>query len=216
MSLPLPSAVVWDMDGTLIDQTASILRCYVEVIKRMGQPAPDNKEIHRSMGGPMAETMARFVKPQQLEEACATFRTRFPQIMFEGLIILPGAADLIAFFAQNNIPQAILTNKHGATARAVSTHCGFANQIHLCIGNTDTQWSKPDVNLTRHVFAQMNAEPEGAALVGDSPTDGETARNAGINFYGVSTGAHSQAELAEAGAAYTCADLRDLLEQFSR
>ena len=42
MSLPLtPGAVIWDMDGTLIDQTVGIIRCYSEVVAALGHPKPD-------------------------------------------------------------------------------------------------------------------------------------------------------------------------------
>ena len=65
----------------------------------------------------MASTMERFIPPEQMELACQSFRARFPEIMFEGLVILPGALELIKTFADNGIPQSILTNKHGNTAR---------------------------------------------------------------------------------------------------
>ena len=200
MNTPLPKVVLWDMDGTLIDQTAPIIRCYAEVITGMGYPAPDTDEIRRSMGGPMASTMGLFVEESRMDEACAAFRQRFPGMMYGGLIILPGALELIDFFATQNIPQAIFTNKHGETARAVSEHCGFSKYISTCIGNTDTEWSKPDAALTNYVLEQLGATAEGAILIGDSPTDGETAKNAGLEFYGVSTGAHSIEELEAAGA----------------
>jgi len=204
-----PSAVLWDMDGTLIDQTAPILRCFGEVITSMGYPQPSNSAIRRSLGGTMAQTMGHFVAPERMDDACAAFRQRFPQIMFDGLIVLPGALKLIQFFAANNIPQAIFTNKHGDTARKVSQYCGFSRYIPVCIGNTDTEWAKPDPELTHYVLQQINATPTGAVLIGDSPTDAETAANAGLTFYGVATGAHSIDELTTAGAELACPDLED-------
>ena len=141
--LPKPTAVIWDMDGTLIDQTAPIIRCYAEVIEELGYPKPESEKIHRSMGGPMASTMALFVKPEETAQASVRFRKRFPEIMYDGLIVLPGANESIACFDGHHIPQVILTNKHGDTARAVSQHCGFSKSIESCIGNTDTEWQKP-------------------------------------------------------------------------
>ena len=70
------SAVLWDMDGTLIDQTAGILRCFSEVITAMGHPTPDPLEIRRSMGGTMRSTMARFIAEPTLDAACSAFRAR--------------------------------------------------------------------------------------------------------------------------------------------
>lgn len=198
------------MDGTLIDQSAPIIRCYSDVITAMGYPEPAADEIHRSMGGPMASTMQLFVDQERMEEACLAFRKRFPEIMLDGLIVLPGANELIAHFARQNIPQAIFTNKHGETARAVSEQCGFSKHIEICIGNTDTVWAKPQPELTRHVLEQINATTEGAILIGDSPTDAETASNAGIDFYGVSTGAHSVQELQAAGATWVGRSLTEL------
>ena len=211
MSLPLtPGAVIWDMDGTLIDQTAGIIRCYSEVVAALGHPEPDPGEIHRSMGGPMAQTMALFVPPEDLNAACLDFRQRFPDMMFEGIIVLPGALELVRKFHKAKIPQAILTNKHGPTAREVCRHCGFANYIQVCIGNTDTEWSKPDPLLTRHVLEAIDAEQApGAILIGDSPTDVATAKNAGLECYTVASGAHSTEELHAAGGVEAVESLND-------
>lgn len=201
------------MDGTLIDQTGPIIQCYTEVITAMGYPRPDADEIRRSLGGPMASTMGLFVEDSRLEEAGTDFRKRFPSLMFDGLVILPGALELIEFFADKKIPQAIFTNKHGDTARAVSDHCGFSKYITVCIGNVDTEWAKPDSRLTQYVLDQIGAGPDGAILIGDSPTDAETAKNAGIAFYGISTGAHSVEELQAAGADPALESLTELLNK---
>ncbi|MFU8848791.1 MAG: HAD family hydrolase [Opitutales bacterium] len=215
MKTPLPKTVLWDMDGTLIDQSAPIIRCYTEVITAMGYPEPSPDEIRRSMGGTMASTMSHFVEPARTEEAGAAFRKRFPEIMLDGLLILPGALELIAFFAARHIPQAIFTNKYGATAREVSDHCGFSRHIPACIGHMDTTWSKPSPQLTHYVLAQIKATTQDAVLIGDSPTDAETAQQAGIRFYGVSTGAHSVDELKAAGAELACQSLEELHKKLS-
>jgi len=214
MKYPLPKAALWDMDGTLIDQTAGIIRCFAEVITGMGYGEPDPEEIRRSMGGPMASTMRLFVGAERMDEACRAFRQRFPEIMFDGLIVLPGALELIELFASKDIPQAIFTNKHGPTARLVSEHCGFAKHISVCIGNTDTRWAKPEAELTLYVMEQINARAEGTILIGDSPTDVQTALNAKLACYGVATGAHSIEELTTSGATAVYKDLSELRASF--
>ena len=198
------------MDGTLIDQTRPIIRCYAEVIESMGYPAPDPETIRRSMGGAMASTMKIFVEEARLEEAGLAFRRRFPEIMFEGLIVLPGALELIEFFHQSGASQSILTNKHGETARAVSVHCGFSSFIKTCVGSGDTKWSKPEPELTRFTLKKLQATPANTILIGDSPTDAATAQRAGLNCFGVATGAHSIDELLEAGVSKAFLDLTRL------
>jgi phosphoglycolate phosphatase len=213
-TLPTPSAVIWDMDGTLIDQTAAIIECYQEVILALGKPKPDPDRIRRSLGGPMADTMSLFIEVDEMEQASKNFRSLFPDIMFNGLIVLPGARRLIQYLEFRGIPQAILTNKHGPTARIVSKHCNFLKYIPTCIGNTDTQWHKPERELTEYVLETIDSTAENACLIGDSPTDVMTARNAELVCYGVSTGAHSVEELIEAGAAYASDSLENLLAAF--
>ncbi|MDP4610968.1 MAG: HAD family hydrolase [Opitutales bacterium] len=210
IKLPLPSAVLWDMDGTLIDQTAAIVRCYCDVITTLGYPEPDAEVIRRSLGGPMASTMSLFIPEDQQDQAAKAFRARFPEIMFEGLIILAGGSELIEAFYKARIPQAIFTNKHGDTARSVSKYAGFAKHVPTCIGNTDTEWHKPQAELTRHVLDQIDASAEGACMIGDSPTDIETAHNAGLPCYCVATGAHSVDELKATGAEAAFENLKEL------
>ncbi|WPJ96385.1 HAD family hydrolase [Coraliomargarita algicola] len=209
-ALPCPSAILWDMDGTLIDQTAAIIRCYGEVITKMGYPTPADDVIRRSLGGTMAETMGLFVDAARLDEAGKAFRARFPEIMFDGLIVLPGGLELIERAYKARIPQALFTNKHGDTARKVSRYAGFAKYIPVCVGSVDTEWQKPQRELTEHVLQQIDAAGAGAVMIGDSPTDVAVAQNAGLKCYGVATGAHAVSELLAAGAAAAFESLIEL------
>lgn len=213
--LPRPTAILWDMDGTLIDQTAAILRCYAEVITDMGYPQPDADVIRRSLGGAMASTMGLFVEADQMKTACAAFRTRFPKIMFDGMIVLPGGMELIERAYKARIPQVIFTNKHGETARQISRYAGFSKYIPTCIGSADTEWNKPDALLTEYVLGRIDATQEGAVIIGDSPTDVAVAQNAGLRAYCVATGAHSVEELLEAGAVAAFESLSRLNENIT-
>ena len=210
IQLPRPTAILWDLDGTLIDQTAAIIRCYREVILDMGYPQPDDNAIRRSLGGVMAATMGLFVEAERMDEACKAFRKRFPEIMFDGLILLAGGIELIERVYKARIPQVIFTNKHGDTARKVSRYAGFAKYIPICIGSADTQWHKPQLALTKHVLDQIEVSSEGSIIIGDSPTDIAVAQNAGLTCYCVTTGAHSLEELMEAGADVVFGSLTEL------
>lgn len=209
-TLPQPAAILWDLDGTLIDQTAAIVRCYAEVITELGNPQPDDAVIRRSLGGPMASTMGIFVGEAQMEAACQAFRKRFPEIMFDGLIVLPGGKEMIERAYKARIPQVLFTNKHGDTARQVSHYAGFSKYVPQCIGSADTEWHKPEAKLTQHVLDMIGVSADGAVIIGDSPTDVAVARNAGLRCYCAATGAHSVEELLDAGADAAFESLIDL------
>lgn len=210
--LPCPSAILWDMDGTLIDQTTAIIQCYIKVITGIGYSEPGEEVIRRSLGGPMASTMGLFVEDERMDEACKAFRALFPEIMFDGLMILPGGPKLIERAYKARIPQILFTNKHGDTARQVSRYAGFSKYVPACIGSGDTEWHKPEAALTMHVLDQINASTEGAVIIGDSPTDIAVAQNAGLDCYCVSTGAHSIEELLAAGATVAFESLTSLAQ----
>ena len=204
-----PDCVLWDMDGTLIDQTESIVRCYHEVLQSYAIELPSPEAIKRSLGGPLRHTLALFLPKNQVESATAEFIERFPAYMFEGMRVLDGADELIEALHQRAIPQAILTNKQGKNARAVSAHCGFDRFIDICLGNGDTPYEKPDPKFTESALGALGSSENfnNILLIGDSPTDVATAQNYQIDCYGIATGSHSQVELTQAGATDTFQNL---------
>ena len=138
------------------------------------------------------------------------FKETFPKYMFEGMIILEGAMELIKKLNSQGIPQAIITNKQGVNARAVSERCGFDRYINVCIGNGDNPFQKPQIEFTEAVIQAMSGDYKNIVLIGDSPTDVKTALNYKADCFAVSTGSHSQNELAEAGAKKVFSNLNEI------
>lgn len=208
----LPDLVLWDMDGTLIDQTDSIIRCYHEVIQSFGHSKPSPLDIKRSLGGPMTHTLSIFLPADEVEPAQVLFKKTFPKYMFEGMVILEGALELIQQLHSRGIPQAIITNKQGMNARAVSKKCGFDQYIKVCIGNGDNPYEKPQVEFTESVIQAMGGDYERIVLIGDSPTDVMTALNYKAECFAVSTGSHNKDELIKAGAKEAFDSLNQLIQ----
>ena len=208
----LPDLVLWDMDGTLIDQTDSIIRCYHEVIQSFGLSKPSPLDIKRSLGGPLTHTLSLFLPKNSIDAARILFKETFPKYMFEGMIVLEGAMELIKRLNEQGIPQAIITNKQGVNARAVSKKCGFDQYIKVCVGNGDNPYEKPQVEFTESVIQAMGGEYKHIVLIGDSPTDVKTALNYKADCFAVSTGSHNKDELIEAGAEKAFGNLNELIE----
>jgi phosphoglycolate phosphatase len=208
----LPDLVLWDMDGTLIDQTDSIIRCYHEVIQSFGLSKPSPLDIKRSLGGPLTHTLSLFLPKDSIDAARILFKETFPKYMFEGMIVLEGAMELMKRLNEQGIPQAIITNKQGVNARAVSKKCGFNQYIKVCVGNGDNPYEKPQVEFTESVVQAMGGEYNHIVLIGDSPTDVKTALNYKADCFAVSTGSHNKDELIEAGAEKAFGNLNELIE----
>ena len=125
--------------------------------------------------------------------------------MLNGLKVLPGVLEGLDSLYQRGIICAVLTNKYGPHARTTCQHLGIDQFLKFTIGANDTKWKKPDRRLTNYALSQIGFKADQMVYVGDSPYDYETARNAGLKSYLVSTGTHGYEELSVLqGASFFC------------
>tara|TARA_A100001015_G_C15023172_1_gene729059 strand:- start:869 stop:1543 length:675 start_codon:yes stop_codon:yes gene_type:complete len=188
-------AIMFDLDGTLIDQFDAIHRSFSKVLVKMGFPEPSFETVKRAVGGASENTMSKLVGPERAKEAVQLLRPIFELEMLNGLVALPGSLEILQTCSDLGIRTAVLTNKHGPHARTACSHLGFDSHLELVIGANDTEWKKPEPQLTHRTLELLSAQIESTIYVGDSPYDYETAKAVGMNAYLVSTGTHSFAEL---------------------
>jgi len=204
---PRPATVLFDLDGTLIDHFKAIHRCHAHAMRQLGLPEPTLAQVRAAVGGGVELAAERLVGKALAPAALAAYRPYWDATMLNDVQLLPGAKELLVTLRSRGIRTAVFTNKHGPSSRATCAHLGIADLLDGNFGATDTPWLKPDPAFTRHVLAQLGATADVTLLVGDSPFDVATARNAGLGFIGVTTGTHTAEELKAAGADRICADL---------
>jgi phosphoglycolate phosphatase len=192
--------VLFDLDGTLVDHFAAIHRAHSHTMRQLGLPAPTLDQVRAAVGGGLELAVTRLVGPDRLEAALAIYRPYWDATMLDDVVLLPGARELLLALRKNGVGTAIFTNKHGPSSRLVCAHLGIAGLLDGNFGATDTPWLKPAPEFARHVLQALGADAATTALVGDSPFDCAAARNAGLVFYGVTTGTHTAEELRQAGA----------------
>ncbi|MBI2813220.1 MAG: HAD family hydrolase [Opitutae bacterium] len=199
--------VLFDLDGTLIDHFSAIHRCHVHALRRLGLPEPTLAAVRAAVGGGLDEAIARLAGPEHVAAVLPHFTEHWNATNLDDVTLLPGARELLVQLAGAGVRCAVLTNKRGPAARQVCTHLGLDPLLAGVFGVTDTPWIKPDARFTQHALALLGSEAATTALIGDSPYDMATAQNAGLAFYGVTTGTHTAEELRAAGATEIFADL---------
>lgn len=209
----LPACVLFDLDGTLIDHFKAIHRCHTHAMTRLGLPAPTMTQVRAAVGGGVELAVERLVGKELKAAALAIYRPHWNATMLEDVELLTGAKDLLTTLRSRGSRTAVFTNKHGPSSRLVCTHLGLTPLLDGNFGATDTAWLKPDLAWTRQILGQLDAKASETLLVGDSPFDVETARNAGLAFIGVTTGTHTAGELHAAGAERVCADLIEVARE---
>lgn len=193
-------AVLFDLDGTLIDHFATLYRCYEFALSRLGLPVPAPEVVRRSVGGSMEVTMRKFVGPEQFPAAAQLWREFLREHFLDDVRLMPGARELVTALHRRGLKLGVLTNKIGENSRGICAHLGLAPLLDLVLGADDTPYRKPQREFVAAALERLRASAGETLLVGDSPYDLDAARAGGIRAAFVTTGTHSAEELRAAGA----------------
>lgn len=204
MPLPIPAdaidTVLFDLDGTLVDNFTAIHRCAAEVAVELGFPAMSYDTVRAAVGGSITVTMGKLLPAEVGERAVALYRQKFPHIMHDGLFAYEGVEQLVRGLHTRGYKVAVFTNKDAATSRKLLRHLGFDELFHKVIGTGESPWRKPEAEFTAHALELMRASPSRTVMIGDSPYDIAAARNGGLlAVHCVTTGSHSAEQLAHDG-----------------
>lgn len=191
--------VLLDLDGTLLDHFAAIHRCHAYAMRQIGLTEPTLAQVRSAVGGGLEHAISRLAGEANVTRILPHYLAHWNQTMLDDVVLLPGATELLAAIRDAGGRAAVLTNKRGDFSRQVCAHLGITPLLAGITGAGDTPWFKPARELTLQVLSQLDTDPRDACYVGDSPFDVLTALNAGLEFYGVTTGTHSDAELGAAG-----------------
>ena len=190
-------AVLFDLDGTLIDHFGIIYRCYQYALERLSLEPVTYEKVRTSVGGSIVITFGKLIPQHFVEEAVGYFREEFDRIWHEDINILPGAEWLLDGLHARGLRLCVFTNKEGNRARRIMQHIGMDSRLDGVFGTLDTPWRKPQPEFTRYVLDQMGTDPAHACMVGDSPYDVEAAAVAAMPCYTVATGSHTLEQLRE-------------------
>jgi phosphoglycolate phosphatase len=204
-------AVLFDLDGTLIDHFRIIYRCYCYALERLQLPPVTYDKVKASVGGSIVITFGKLIEERHVKEAVVHFREEFDRIWHEDIEILKGAEWLLDSLRSRGMKMAVFTNKEGDRARRILDHIDLSSHLDATFGTLDTPWRKPEPEFTHHVLRELGADAAHACMIGDSPYDVEAAAVAGMPCYTVATGSHTIPQLrGETTAAGVYTDLFEL------
>jgi phosphoglycolate phosphatase len=199
-------AVIFDLDGTLVDSLADIAESVNTVLAERGF-ATHPLSSYRSFVGDGMVMLARRVLPEHLrsdDETVAAFVRRLKEVYGgrSDRLTAPydGIADLLDALVEEGIAMAVLSNKpHELTVGLVGRLLG-AWTFAPVFGERPAVPRKPDPSAALEIAGKLGLAPKDILYVGDTPTDLATARAAGMPAIAAAWGFRSEAELREAGA----------------
>lgn len=194
-------AVLFDLDGTLVDSIALILAAARHAFD--GRPiAPTDEQVRCTIGRPLPELFAPYAADEADHRALVE-RYRSYQLAHHDRLLraYPGVPQAVATISTAGHRMGVVTSKANALARRALEHVGLASYMHIVVGLEETERHKPDPAPVVHALARLGATADRAVFVGDSPWDMEAGRRAGVVSVGVAWGPYSRDVLVEAGAA---------------
>lgn len=208
-------AVVFDLDGTLVDTLADVAFAMNRALEDCGHPTHALEDYRRWIGGGAAD-LARRATPDEdaLESArvLAAFRERYAARLVVESRPYPGIEAAIDELAGRGMALAVLSNKPDAPTRAIVAEL-FGARFRIVCGQRDGVPKKPDPTALLEIAGALAVSPSEVAMVGDSAVDVATALAAGALAVGVTWGYRPDVELVRAGAHHVVHDAAALLDR---
>lgn len=206
----MPEAVLFDLDGVLIDSRVAIVRCIEHGLRAVGAQVPPAAELEPLIGPPLIDGFATLAGQENAVACLAAYRERYVESSLVETTLLPGAREALAAVAVR-VPTALATSKPHAYAVPLCERLGLAPYLTAIAGPELAAVDEPKaVTVTRALAALGLAPGADAPLVGDRRHDVEGARANGLACVGVLWGIGDEAELRAAGADPIVADPADL------
>ena len=203
-------AVLFDLDGTLLDTVPDIRARVNEVITAHGYPAITYEQTCAYVGDGAEKLIERALPegtPQAEIDACyAQFRAIFATGGNALTRLFEGELPVLTALRERGLKLAIVTNKpQDATDRVVAEFFP-AGLFDFVGGDSGAFPCKPDPSLARYAALTLRVSPAECVFVGDGETDARVAQNAGMRGVSVLWGYRTREQLAAAGATAFCED----------
>jgi pyrophosphatase PpaX len=203
-------ALLFDLDGTLIDSIDLLLDCMEYAFA--GRPvAPTRAEWTLGIGTPLRQQLREWHVPEhELEAVVARYREHQDAHLERMTTAFPGTRDVLRWARDAGIATGVVTSKgHGMTTRSLQ-HVGLLDAFDVIVTADDTPRHKPDPLPVRHALEQLALAPDRALFVGDSTHDMHAGRGAGTFTGAALWGPFSREALAEASPTHWIDDMRDV------
>jgi phosphoglycolate phosphatase len=186
--LPVPAAILWDWDNTLVDGWAAIEAGLNAAFRHFGKPEWSREAVLRNVRRALRESFPELFGAAHWEAARDIFYAEVRACHLQVLTPMPGAAEAIAAARR---PQAVVSNKQGPLLRAEAAHLGWAPHFGALVGAGDAARDKPDPAPLLLALESLG-HPPGPRIwyVGDTALDMQAARAAGCSAVLLGDAAH--------------------------
>jgi phosphoglycolate phosphatase len=184
--------VLFDLDGTLVDTAPDLMRAHNHVMKKFGYPTKSTEEIRNLVGQGAGAMLGRSIWGQAKKEFGKVQNEKIKKEMIDAFVdyygkniinestLINGVKEFLNWCKEKNISMAVCTNKQEHLAIDLLKKIGIYDYFEYVAGSNTFDYCKPDPRHLTNVIEILGGEIKRSIMIGDSETDANAAKNAGI------------------------------------
>jgi phosphoglycolate phosphatase len=192
-------AIVFDLDGTLVDSYAPIAASLNHARRAFSLPLLDVDEVRRRVGHGLESLIAESIGPERVDDGVRLFREHYAESFAAGTFALPNVGSTLERLDRRGYRMAVASNKPARFGRAILETLGFETHLDEIQGPDLVGHTKPHPAMLRRCLEALEVSPDQAVYVGDMVLDVETAARAGLPVILVAGGSSTDEDLAGTG-----------------
>ena len=184
--------VLFDLDGTLVDTAPDLMRAHNHVMKKFGYPTKSTGEIRNLVGQGAGAMLGRSIWGQAKKEFGKVQNEKIKKEMIDAFVdyygkniinestLINGVREFLKWCKEKNISMAVCTNKQEHLAIDLLKKIGIYDYFEYVAGSNTFDYCKPDPRHLTNVIEILGGEIKRSIMIGDSETDANAGKNAGI------------------------------------
>ena len=184
--------ILFDLDGTLVDTAPDLMRAHNHVMKKFGYPTKSTEEIRNLVGQGAGAMLARSIWGQAKKEFGKVQDEKIKKEMIKDFTdfygknivnqstLINGVKDFLIWSKKNSISMAVCTNKTDYLAVDLLKKIGIYDFFEYIAGHNTFDYCKPDPRHLTSVIEILQGDIKKSLMIGDSETDANAAKDAGI------------------------------------
>jgi phosphoglycolate phosphatase len=184
--------ILFDLDGTLVDTAPDLMRAHNHVMKKFGYPTKSTEEIRNLVGQGAGAMLGRSIWGQAKKEFGKVQNENIKKEMIDAFVdyygkniinestLINGVKEFLKWCKEKNISMAVCTNKQEHLAIDLLKKIGIYHYFEYVAGSNTFDYCKPDPRHLTNVIEILGGTLDKSIMIGDSETDANAGKNAGI------------------------------------
>jgi len=181
-------ALLFDLDGTLIDTAPEIALALNHTLAWLKRPPADPAQVRAWIGDGARALLDKALGEPSSDGAWSHFSYEYAAACGQASQLYPGTRAMLERLQARGLKLAVLTNKEARFAHKLLALHDITASFDLLVAGDSLPIKKPDPGVVRHALEALQVHADEAAFVGDSVTDVRTARAAGVRAWVVTHG----------------------------